>query len=429
MLPLLRVLIVFCITLEAKAILRKYKPHIVAVTGSVGKTSTKDAVYAVLSTAFFVRKSDKSFNSEIGIPLTILGCPNAWNNPFGWLRNLLEGLLLILLPNHYPSWLVLEVGADRPGDIEKIARWISPEVVVVTRIPSVPAHVEFFKNPEAVVQEKSYILKTLKPGGVAIMSDDDEAVARLMPPSHATRLRFGFTHGADFLGGNEEVLYREGRPSGIGFRIDYKGSSSPVQVEGVVGRQHLYPFLAAAAVGVSCGLTLVSAAEALSKHTPPPGRMKIISGKHGSTLIDDTYNSSPIAATEALQTLRNIETAGRKIAILGDMLELGSFSKEEHQRIGEQAASSATHLWTVGLRAEVMGESAYEAGLTKRNIKHFSDSREAGITLAKIITTDDVVLVKGSQSMRMERVVERGMAHPEEKEKLLVRQETEWKRR
>src|SRR3989338_11232407 len=118
--------VVWIITLQARAVLRKYKPKIVAVTGSVGKTSAKDAIYEVLSRGARVRKSEKSFNSEIGLPLTILGCPNAWSNPFAWLGNFIEGMKLIVLPNHYPRTLILEVGADRPGDIKNIVRWMKP---------------------------------------------------------------------------------------------------------------------------------------------------------------------------------------------------------------------------------------------------------------------------------------------------------------
>src|SRR3989338_6438454 len=146
----IRFCVVLLLTAQARAVLRKYHPHIIAVTGSVGKTSTKDAIYTVLSSKFFVRKSEKSFNSDVGVPLTILGCKNAWNNPFLWAKNLLEGFALLILKNHYPKWLVLEVGADRPGDIRKLARWLKPDVVVITALPDVPVHVEFFDSPEDV---------------------------------------------------------------------------------------------------------------------------------------------------------------------------------------------------------------------------------------------------------------------------------------
>lgn len=129
---------------EAQLVLKKYKPNIVAVTGSVGKTSTKDAIFSVLSTSFFTRKSDKSFNNELGVPLTILGLQTAASDPSGWIRNIFDGLALILLTHKYPRWLVVEVGADRPGDIRAIASWLRPDIAVVTRLSDVPVHVEFF---------------------------------------------------------------------------------------------------------------------------------------------------------------------------------------------------------------------------------------------------------------------------------------------
>ena len=137
-------LVVAVITLEARAVLRKYKPKIVAITGSVGKTSTKDAIYAALARGGRVRKSEKSFNSEIGLPLTILGVPNAWHNPLRWLQNIVDGLFLLVLTVEYPEWLVLEVGADRPGDIRSLAAWLPVDIAVITRLPEIPVHVEFF---------------------------------------------------------------------------------------------------------------------------------------------------------------------------------------------------------------------------------------------------------------------------------------------
>src|SRR3990167_8511888 len=150
--------VVYVITLEARAILRKYKPKIVAVTGSVGKTSTKDAIYAVLQKGAHVRKSEKSFNSEVGLPLTILGAPNAWSNPLRWLQNIIDGLFMLVFNAQYPEWLILEVGADRPGDITSLSKWLPVDIAVITLLPEMPVHVEFFDSPEAVIEEKASLL-------------------------------------------------------------------------------------------------------------------------------------------------------------------------------------------------------------------------------------------------------------------------------
>ena len=181
---------------EARLVLKKYKPKIIAVTGSVGKTSTKDAIFTVMSGGFFVRRSEKSFNSEIGVPLTILGCKNAWSNPFLWVRNLFEGFMLVVLKNHYPKWLVLEVGADRPGDIKNISKWLKPDVVVVTAFPDVPVHVEYFDSPDEIAEEKEYLVDALKPEGVLILNYDDEKVRALKDKYEYTTLTFGFDDNA-----------------------------------------------------------------------------------------------------------------------------------------------------------------------------------------------------------------------------------------
>ena len=425
----IRFCVVLLLTAQARAVLRKYHPHIIAVTGSVGKTSTKDAIYTVLSSKFFVRKSEKSFNSEIGVPLTILGRPNGWNNPLVWLRTFMEGFMLIAFPNHYPHWLVLEVGADRPGDIKKVARFVKPDITVMTLLPNIPVHVEYFSSPALLVAEKEHLITALQEGGVAVMSEDDEMVRGLTVPSRAKRITFGCSASADIKGSDESIIYEHKKPAGITFKVTYKEESVPITLRGGLGRQHLYPVLAAIAVGICEGISLTDAAQSFQTHILPPGRMRLIEGKNSTTIIDDTYNSSPIAAEEALQTLRQIRIIGRKIAILADMLELGSFSADEHRRIGALAGKNVEVLWTVGMRAKATAEAAIEAGLPKEKVRQFETSRDAGNALAGELKAGDLVLIKGSQSMRMERAVERAMAHPEKCRELLVRQEPEWRRR
>src|SRR3989338_369090 len=139
------------LTWEAKQILKKYKPKIVAVTGSVGKTSTKDAIALVLESGFKkVGKSEKSYNSELGVPLAIIGAKSGWNSALKWLEVIWKGARLIVERNSYPEFLVLEIGADRPGDIKKIRSWLTPDVAVVTALADTPVHVEFFQSPEEV---------------------------------------------------------------------------------------------------------------------------------------------------------------------------------------------------------------------------------------------------------------------------------------
>ncbi len=412
---------------EAKLVLKKYKPKVVVVTGSVGKTSTKDAIYTVLATTFSVRKTSKSFNAEIGVPLTILGLPNAWNDPKAWLKNLLDGFLLLLVPHKYPEWLVIEVGADKPGDIASVAKWLHPEVAVVTRLSDVPVHVEFFASAEQVRYEKSQFVLASTKKTTVILNGDDKLVSSMRPLAQGRVLTYGSTMPADVSGNN----FKNNFSAGISYLASTKNQKAPVVVEGVLGRQHMYTTLAALAVAEALGIDLVNAAAALKNNDSPPGRMKILRGIRDSWIIDDTYNSSPIAASEALDTLKQLQpTTGRKIAVLGDMLELGTHSPAEHDRLGcKAAASGANQIYTVGSRAQGIFSSARAAGFSTENLFCFHDSAEAAVALAQNVGPGDIVLVKGSQGIRMEKIVEKIMAEPWRASELLVRQETEWKRR
>lgn len=433
MLSFFKKIVVFFLTLESRLIVLKYKPKIVTVTGSVGKTSTKDAVYDVLSSSFFVRKSAKSFNSEIGIPLTIIGVENGWRNPLMWVKNLVSGLALILFPSHYPKWLVLEVGADRPGDIKKISEWLHPDIVVLTRFSNVPVHVEFFDSPEDVVKEKGNLVRALKSDGVLIYSEDDEHSVSLRHSFAGSTLSYGFSEGNIIQASHDEPVYEKEEnkktPSGITFKVGHRGISIPLRIPGVLGRQHIYPALAALAVGISQNLPLLKSAHNIVSGQFPPGRMHIVSGMTDTVIIDDTYNSSPVAVHEALATLARLEVPGKKIAVLGDMLELGKYSTEEHRTVGKYAAEVADMLITVGMRSHFIETGALKKRMGKRKLAHFEDSIQAGEYLKSIIEPGDVILIKGSQSMRMERAVEAIMANPDQKEKLLVRQDEEWKKR
>jgi len=418
-------IIIWILTMESRLVLRKYKPKIVAVTGNVGKTSTKDAIYAVLSKAYFVRKSDKSFNSDIGVPLTILGVKNGWNNPLIWLQNIVEGLALILLKNHYPKWLVLEIGADRPGDIKKVCSWLSPDISVITRIGDVPVHIEFFKSPAEVVKEKSYIVSALKNDGLLVLSDDEKNVLPMREKTKARVMTYGFKEDVQMRATNEEIIYdNKKHPIGINFKVNYGSSILPVKVLGTTGFQHIYSILAALTVGVSEDVNLVSATEWINEYETPAGRLKILEGIKNTVILDDTYNSSPAALHAALDSLKEVEAVGRKIAVLGDMMELGRHSSEEHKKAGKHVSEVCDLLFTVGPRAKGIADGAVKMGKSK--IQQFTDSIEAGRVLADMVEEGDVVLLKGSQFVRLEHAVEQILAHPEDKKKLLVRQDKEW---
>lgn len=422
-------IVIALLTAEAKVLLRRHRPYIIAVTGSVGKTSMKDAIYSVLKTECTARKSQKSFNSEIGVPLTVLGLPNAWNNPLLWLKNLVDGFFVAFFSRDYPRYLILETGVDRPGDMAKLTRWVTPDMVVLTRLPDVPVHVEFFATPEAVIAEKMQLVHALKPDGVVVFNRDDENIERELASVRQQAIGFGRELPTQFKASQDQIVYRDDVPVGIRFTLEYIEERVSVAVEGAVGLPLVYTYSGAIAVGVVCGLSLSAAATALQEHEPAPGRMRILPGLKGSVIIDDTYNASPAAVEQALLTLKEIKYAKRKIAVLGDMLELGRFSADEHERVGALVASSAQVLFTLGIRARKIAEGALEHGLNETHIFQYEDVAKAGRELQAYLKPGDVVLVKASQGIRAERVVEEVMREPEQATYYLVRQDEAWQQR
>ena len=418
-------IIVFALELESRFILKKYKPEIIAITGSVGKTSAKEAVFSVLSRKFSVRKSEKSYNTELGVPLTLIGSPNAWYSPAGWLKLMAKGVRLILKKEEYPSKIILEIGADRPGDIARFSRYLKPKIGVVTAVGEIPVHVEFFAGPEEIAKEKAKLIEILPATSRAILNGDDFTVLEMKEKSLAQVLTFGFGDDLDLRASEYKLLYNESFPKGITFKLDYLGSSVPMRIFNAFGKQNVYAALAAAAVGSSYGINLVEIAEALSVYVPPPGRLRLIEGEKETWILDDTYNSSPQAVHAAIDVLKDLP-AKRKIAVLGDMLELGKFTVQAHQKVGQSLKGVADIVIACGMRAKFIAEELKNRRFPAKSLIIVSDSFEAGKELEKIIQPGDLILVKGSQSMRMERAVEEIMRHPEKKSELLVRQEPEW---
>lgn len=426
---ILKKIVVWVLTIESRLVLWKYKPKIVVVTGTVGKTSTKDAVFAVFKENFYTRASQKSFNSELGVPLTILDLPNEWNSAWGWSKNILLGFLVLILPNHYPKWLIMEIGTDKPGDVKSIAKWLRPDVVVATQFADIPVHVEFFDSPEEVIEEEQSIVFSLKKGGVLIANNDDPHTEELRKKLDCKVISFGMSEKAGVTASHIETLYEFQKPIGIRFRADYEEMSGPVTIMGSLGVQHVYPVLASLAAGISQNLNIVKTSRVFDTYQTPAGRMRIIHGTKDSTIIDDSYNSSPVALEKALETLGDLETSGRKISVLGDMKELGKYAKKEHERLGELAGRVSDTLVFVGEHSRDFSTGALKTKIKKENIVEFDTSLQAAFYLEKHLKKGDTVLVKGSQSIRLEKVVKSLMKNPENAGKLLVRQESEWTKR
>lgn len=429
----LRLIISSFLGFLAACVVRKYRPVVVMVTGSVGKTSTKDAVAAALTPAYYLRKSEKSYNSEFGVPLSIIGAKNPWNNPIAWVGVIEEALALIFLPSHYPKLLVLEVGADRPGDLSKILKIATPDAVVVTHLPSVPVHVEAYATPEAVRQEEFTPATALPPDAPLIVSADDGFSRELASRTQARTLSFGFDASADIKLHNDAPKVVDGVLVGMAATVTLSGKEHELVVPGVLGRPQLYAPAAALALALALGMDPDEALGGLATYAPPPGRNRLFRGKNHSLIIDDSYNSSPAAVIESLAALSlaaHVSEGKKKrtVAILGDMLELGRYSVSEHERIGATIAKRADILITVGVRARAIADKAEASGMKENAVVRFDSSLDAARSIPELIKEGDSILVKGSQSIRMERIVAELLQDPGD-QKSLVRQEYEWKRR
>ncbi len=417
----------------AVAILKKYKPEVIAITGSVGKTSTKEAIYTVLQSTFSVRRNIKNYNNEIGIPLTIIGSESGGRAIFGWLKVFLKASRLILFKTkNYPKILILEMGADHPGDIKYLTSFVPVKIGVVTSVA--PVHLEFFKTVDQIAKEKSRLVTCLPKDGYAVLNHDNKLVSEMADKTKAHVVTYGFLAPADFLGKevaiSHDVSYKDiSTIQGISFKLGFGGSTVPVLLPKVLGKHLVYTALAAIGVGVIYKINLHAIIESLKQFEPPKGRMHLLDGIKNTLIIDDTYNSSPLAVREALVQISqiNLDSHHKKFAVLGDMLELGGYTEQAHQEVGEAVVGyGIDYLLTVGEMSRDIARGAIKAGMPADHCFHFKDSIEAGKFLQDQIKAGDLILIKGSQGVRMERAVKEIMAEPQFASQLLVRQGKGW---
>ena len=411
----------------ARAVVKKYRPKIVAITGSVGKTTTRAACVAVLSVRFRVRGSTKNYNNELGVPISILGCDAPGHSVFKWVGVFLKGFWLLLANDPlFPQVLVLEMGADHPGDLAYLMSIAPPDVSVVTAVSA--AHTEFFNSVAGVLAEKKTLVTQIDGDKFAVINADDENLRTILGEISASISLFGFSSDASVRAGEHTVVYTEdGKLFGMRSEVFVGGSEFGVTSPRALGRPVIYATLASVAVGRAMDMAFEEIQSGLSLFEPPAGRLRILDGIKRTTIIDDTYNSSPRAAIEALNSLVSIATSGRRYAVLGDMLELGSLTEEAHREIGRHAAACGVDvLITVGPASRFTAEQARTSGLGEEFVFSFDMPAQAGSFLQERLHEGDVVLVKGSQGIRCERVVKEVMAQPQDAEKLIVRQSKEW---
>lgn len=415
----------------ARRYIARVSPKIVMVAGSAGKTTAKDSIAAGLAAAGAgrVRKSEKSLNSEIGLPLAVLGLKSGWKNPFAW--------ALVLARASYRArwgeafdWLVLETGVDRPNDMDAILEVATPDIAVMTLLPDQPVHAENFPRGTAdeVAEEELKLAKGLRPGGTLVGNIDDARVHSSLLALGGKRVWYGFAEGADIRAGARAPRYSaDGRPEGFSISLSWPDGSTSVDVLGTLSVGRAYAALAAAAVARAAGLPVEPAARAAAAGHEEPGRGRIIRGVRGSTLVDESYNSSPVALRAALRAVADLKIAGRRIAVIGDMRELGPETSAAHEGVGRAAAEMGfSAVAAVGREARRVALAARAAGCPE--VREFGRASDAGAWLASWVEPGDIVLVKGSQGVRLEKVSAALVESPKDR-RLLPRQEGVWRRR
>lgn len=413
-------------------LLLRYKPMVVGITGSVGKTSARQAIALVLKGYARIRSSEKNFNTELGVPLTIIGVKESpGRSLIGWLAVVVRACILLVKHDpSYPRIIVLEMGADRSGDITKLTELAPCAVGVLTAIG--PAHLEKFGTLEALVKEKKEIVRHLDRGAMAVVNADDPMVYPLGVTCEARIISFGFSQYADLkvLSFEERYIFRsDEQQMNISFECSFRDQTCAIELTHAIGRQSLYAVLAALGVACALDIPLRQAAQDLCGYRSPTGRMSVIAGVKKALLIDDTYNSSPLAVGEALSVLESIvlDESARRIAVLGDMLELGTYTESEHRKVGALCVVKGVDiLLTVGPSAKWIADGAEKSGIDTLRIFRFDKAEEVADVLRNEMRPGDAVLVKGSQGVRLERVVKEIMAEPDRASELLVRQGKEW---
>ncbi len=343
---------------------------VIAVTGSVGKTTTKELTAAVLGSKYSLLKSEGNLNSEIGLPL----------------------MLLELTHKHRRA--VLEMGMWGPGEIALLCNIAQPEVGIVTNVG--PSHLERMGTIEAIANAKAELVEALPEHGTAILNADDERVAAMATRTAANIVTYGLSPNADV-----RAIDIDSRGlSGVHFTLAYGDDRAPVYSR-LPGRAMVHNALAAAAAGIVDGIDLQDVARALGE-AQIPTRLAAHPGPNGSTIIDDTYNASPASTRAALELLG--EVSGRKIAVLGDMRELGSAEYDGHLEVGRFAAEVADTIYAVGELGRWIGEAATAAG--HKDVRMVTDKAEIAPALLAELAPGDVVLLKASRALALETVLE-----------------------
>ncbi len=421
----MRLLAIKILNILAKRIISKYNPVVIGITGSVGKSSARHVIYEMLKKKYKVFCNRSKQKTDINIPLAIIGIDKVENGTLReFIKIMLKAIKIIASKSDYPEILILEMGIERPQDMKKMLDIVKPNIAIMTNFSNPPPHVEYFKSEKHLFREKSLLFKSLGKKDLAVINFDDEHSKDIAENSKSKIATFGFGDKAgikaeEIFAGEHKWKIENGK-TGISFKVFCKGTTVPFRIPYVIGRGYIYAVLAAVAVGEHLKMNLVEMSETLSKYNPLAGRMKLIKGIRNSMIIDDSFGASPSSTMAALETFEKV-TADRKILILGDMLELGEYRETGNKIIGKKVPESADLLFAFGENSRIVCKEAKKNGMAEDKIFYFENMDELIGKIKETIKSDDIILIKGSREMRMERVVKEIMNDPEKADELLVK--------
>ncbi len=401
----------------SQVILKRYHPQIIGITGSVGKTSTREAVFEVLHSHYSVWRSAHNFNNEIGVPLTILGINRniSWIN-FPWIS---LKWLIMLLWWPYPKVLILEMAVDHPRDMDYFLNFIKVDLAILTDISE--SHLKFFQNKNQLAKEKVKLIQsTIQEQGSIIVNIDNPRIKKEL---EEIRKQFFnakekenlekriFTYGIKNeakIRATDIHFYVSNNTMGLSFKLNFQDKSIPVRLKKIIAPHQIYAVLAGIATGVYFKLDLMEIINKLEKNFfSPEGRMQLKKGNHNILIINDTYNASPVSVLASLEALETISKTlfRRRVVVLGDMLELGKFSPEGHRKVLNKVRKLNLDLiLLVGSRMKKAASQLFSSQASK-NCFCFENVTELNNKINNLVQANDLVLIKGSRAIQLDKTV------------------------
>jgi UDP-N-acetylmuramoyl-tripeptide--D-alanyl-D-alanine ligase len=410
---------------QVRRLIRSHNLKVVAVAGSVGKTGTRNAVATVLAEKYVIQKLGRlGYNSELGLPLSVFGMdtPGWIANPFAWIWRIIR-TERIIRGSYLPQVLVLELGTDHPGEIGRYLKYITPDLGIMTAVT--PEHMQNFPGGLAQVAAEELLLASVSRQFLATQDDIPAFYRHKYIDHHPDRHYYGMGPDAEYGITMAQDSLLDDSVVTITKNSHARLKHVTVQLKGESGAKAV---IAAYATGDLLGLSAAQLKTGIAKIKPVSGRMNILSGLNGSTIIDDTYNSSPQALKAALLALARTASTGRRIAVLGSMNELGSDAPKYHTEAGILASQVDLLVTIGGLANKYLGPAAVQSGLDPTRYKPADSPYAAGEYLKLVVKPGDVILVKGSQNgVFAEEAVALILQNSSDKSRL-VRQSSAWLR-